>query len=129
MEVAPFFIDFHDLRTFVAIYILSRFTHFFRNFFLAKIAFSATSHVFCMYGLRGERKLKIVTNFQHQIPILLQVLYNQSSCPTVAAWKVGLLLKLWRERGRGALLFLFKSRRTHNLKVSDMKNPPKYHNK
>ena len=62
MEVAPFFvdfhhflsiftifIDFHDLRTFVAIYILSRFTHFFRNFFLAKIAYSATSHVFCMY--------------------------------------------------------------------------------
>ena len=47
---SPFFIDFHDLRTFVAIYILSRFTHFFRNFFLAEIAFSATSHVFCMYG-------------------------------------------------------------------------------
>ena len=46
---SPFFIDFHDLRTFVAIYILSRFTHFFRKFFLAKIAFSATSHVFCMY--------------------------------------------------------------------------------
>ena len=57
MEVAPFFcrfspffIDFHDLRTFVAIYILSRFTHFFRNFFLAKITFTATSHVFCMYA-------------------------------------------------------------------------------
>ena len=50
MEVAPFFVDFHDLRTFVAIYILSRFTHFFRKFFLAKIAISATSHVFCMYG-------------------------------------------------------------------------------
>ena len=46
---SPFFIDFHDLRTFVAIYILSRFTHFFRKFFLAKIAISATSHVFCMY--------------------------------------------------------------------------------
>ena len=58
MEVAPFFvdfhhflsiftifIDFHDLRTFVAIYILSRFT----QFFWAKIAFSVTSHVFCMY--------------------------------------------------------------------------------
>ena len=43
---SPFFIDFYDLRTFVAIYILSRFTHFFRKFFLAKIAFSATSHVF-----------------------------------------------------------------------------------
>ena len=63
MEVAPFFVDFHhflsiftifyqfpDLRTFVAIYILSRFTHFFRKFFFAKIAFSVTSHVFCMYG-------------------------------------------------------------------------------
>merc|ERR1712223_1841541 len=45
-----FFIDFHDLRTFVAIYILSRFTHFFRKFILAKIAFPATSHVFCMYA-------------------------------------------------------------------------------
>ena len=50
IEVSPFFVDFHDLRTFVAIYILSRFTHFFRNFFLAKVAFSATSHVFCMCG-------------------------------------------------------------------------------
>ena len=49
MEVAPFFVEFHNLRSFVAIYIMSRFTHFFRNFFLAKIAFSATSHVFCMY--------------------------------------------------------------------------------
>ena len=47
---SPFFIDFHDLRTFAAIYILSRFAHFFRKFFLAKIAFSATSHVFCMYA-------------------------------------------------------------------------------
>ena len=71
MEVAPFFvdfhhflsiftifIDFHDLRTFVAIYILSRFTHFFRKFFLAKIAYSATSHVFCMYDhhLPGSTK-------------------------------------------------------------------------
>ena len=68
MEVAPFFvdfhhflsifnffIDFHDLRTFVAIYILSRFTHFFRKFFLAKIASSTTSHVFCMYVKRWGR--------------------------------------------------------------------------
>ena len=68
MEVAPFFvdfhhflsifttlIDFHDLRTFVAIYILSWFTHFFRKFFWAKIAFSATSHVFCMYDLQYDR--------------------------------------------------------------------------
>ena len=45
IEVSPFFVDFHDLRTFVAIYILSRFT----QFFWAKIAFSVTSHVFCMY--------------------------------------------------------------------------------
>ena len=35
IEVSPFFVDFHDSRTFVAIYILSRFTHFFRQFFLA----------------------------------------------------------------------------------------------
>ena len=53
-QFSPFFIDFHDLRTFVAIYILSRFTHFFRNFFLAKIAFSATSHVFCMYARKWK---------------------------------------------------------------------------
>ena len=67
MEVAPFFfdfphflsiftifIDFHDSRTFVAIYIVSQFTHFFRNFILAKIASSATSHVFCMYDDDGD---------------------------------------------------------------------------
>ena len=74
MEVAPFFVDFHhflsiftifidlhDLRTFVAIYILSRFTHFFRNFFFAKIAFSATSHVFCMYGSKGPSLLDVTS--------------------------------------------------------------------
>ena len=55
MEVAPYFVDFHHflsiftIYAFVSIYILSRFTHFFRKFFLAKIACSATSHVFCMY--------------------------------------------------------------------------------
>ena len=49
IEVSPFFVDFHDLRTFVAIYILSRFTHFFRQFFLAKIAISATKVLFLMY--------------------------------------------------------------------------------
>ena len=64
---SPFFIDFHDLRTFVAIYILSRFTHFFRNFFLAKIAFSATSHVFCMYDdtcsfIEVSHKIKMRTS-------------------------------------------------------------------
>ena len=49
---SPFFIDFHDLRTFVAIYILSRFTHFFRKFFLAKIS-SLQHHTFfaCMFVL------------------------------------------------------------------------------
>ena len=36
------------------IYILSRFTHFFRKFFWAKIAFSATSHIFCMYDCAQE---------------------------------------------------------------------------
>ena len=51
MEVAPFFVDFHHFLSIFTIYaLLSRFTHFFRNFFLAKIAFSATSHVFCMYA-------------------------------------------------------------------------------
>ena len=51
MEVAPFFVDFHHfLSIFTIFYRFSRFTHFFPKFFLAKIAFSATSHVFCMYG-------------------------------------------------------------------------------
>jgi len=62
MEVAPFFVDFHHfLSIFTIFYRFSRFTHFCRDlhfvaiyalfpqFFLAKIAFSATSHIFCMY--------------------------------------------------------------------------------
>ena len=65
MEVAPFFVDFHHfLSIFIIFYRFSRFTHFCRDlhfvgiyalfpqFFLAKIAISATSHVFCMYELR-----------------------------------------------------------------------------
>ena len=49
---SPFFIDFHDLCTFVAIYILSRFTHFFRNFFWPKWP-SPQHHTFfaCMVPL------------------------------------------------------------------------------
>ena len=67
MEVAPFFVDFHHfLSIFTIFYQFSRFTHFCRDlhfvaiyalfpqFFLAKIAFSATSHVFCMYGEEGR---------------------------------------------------------------------------
>ena len=63
MEVAPFFVNFHHfLSIFTIFYRFSRFTHFCRNLhfvaiyalfpqiFLAKIAFSVTSHVFCMYG-------------------------------------------------------------------------------
>ena len=63
MEVAPFFVDFHHfLSIFTIFYRFSRFTHFCRDlhfvaiyslfpqFFLAKIAISATSHVFCMYA-------------------------------------------------------------------------------
>ena len=73
-QFSPFFIDFHDLRTFVAIYILSRFTHFFRNFFFAKIAFSVTSHVFCMYALE-----------HHSIP----------SSPQVEAPLITSLHKVW----------------------------------
>ena len=62
MEVAPFFVDFHHfLSIFTIFYRFSWFTHFCRDLhfvaiyalfpqiFLAKIAFSATSHVFCMY--------------------------------------------------------------------------------
>ena len=65
MEVAPFFVDFHHfLSIFTIFYRFSRFTHFCRDlhfvaiyalfpqFFLAKIAFSVTSHVFCMYDQR-----------------------------------------------------------------------------
>ena len=54
---SPFFVDFHHFLSIFAIYaLLSRFT-FCRNLrtfsaiFLAKIAFSVTSHVFCMYDL------------------------------------------------------------------------------
>ena len=63
MEVAPFFVDFHHfLSIFTIFYRFSRFTHFCRDLhfvaiyalflqiFLAKIAISATLHVFCMYG-------------------------------------------------------------------------------
>ena len=56
MEVAPFFVDFHHFYRF------SQFTHFCRDLhfvaiyalfpqiFMAKIAITATSHVFCMYA-------------------------------------------------------------------------------
>ena len=54
IEVSPFFVDFHDLRTFVAIYILPRFTHFFRKFFLAKTASPATSLAFLMYASKNN---------------------------------------------------------------------------
>ena len=63
MEVAPFFVDFHHFLSIFTIFCrFSRFTHFCRDlhfveiyalfpqFFLAKIAISATSHVFCMYA-------------------------------------------------------------------------------
>ena len=63
MEVAPFFVDFHHfLSIFTIFYRFSRFTHFCRDlhfvaiyalfpqFFLAKIAITAISHVFCMYA-------------------------------------------------------------------------------
>ena len=63
MEVAPFFVDFHHfLSIFTIFYLFSRFTHFCRDLhfvaiyalfpqiFLAKIAITATSHAFCMYG-------------------------------------------------------------------------------
>ena len=55
MEVAPFFVDFHHFLSIFTIYaLLSRFTfcrdlRTFSANILAKIAFSATSHVFCMY--------------------------------------------------------------------------------
>ena len=69
MEVAPFFVDFHHfLSIFTIFHRFSRFTHFCRDlhfvviyslfpqFFLAKIALSATSHVFCMYAVQSSSK-------------------------------------------------------------------------
>ena len=63
MEVAPFFVDFHHfLSIFTIFYQFSQLTHFCRDLhfvtiyalfpqiFWAKIAFSATSHIFCMYA-------------------------------------------------------------------------------
>ena len=51
MEVAPFLVDFHHFLSICTIYaLLSRFTHFFRKFFLAKIAISATKVPFWMYA-------------------------------------------------------------------------------
>ena len=44
---------FHNLRTFVAIFVSSRFTHFFRQFLLAKIAITATFSAFRMYVCRS----------------------------------------------------------------------------
>merc|ERR1711978_680983 len=35
-RLSPFLVEFHDLRTFVTIYILARFTHFFRKFFFGQ---------------------------------------------------------------------------------------------
>ena len=79
MEVAPFFVDFHHfLSIFTIFYQFSRFTHFCRDlhfvaiyalfpqFFLAKIAFSATSHVFCMYVVLVKRAMSgaLVSNSQ-----------------------------------------------------------------
>ena len=65
MDVAPFFVDFHHFLSIFTIFLsiftiyalLSQFTfcrdlRTFSANFLAKIAFSATSHVFCMYGLK-----------------------------------------------------------------------------
>ena len=70
MEVASFFVDFHHfLSIFTIFYRFSRFTHFFAiyalfpQFFLAKIAFPATSHVFCMYGTNTRQtKVFIITH-------------------------------------------------------------------
>ena len=74
MEVAPFFVDFHHfLSIFTIFYRFSRFTHFCRDlhfvaiyalfpqFFLAKIAISATSHVFCMYAIYPDLTYEAVS--------------------------------------------------------------------
>ena len=55
MEAAPFIVDFHHFCRFLPFTHFCRDLHFvaiyalFLQFFLAKIAFSVTSHVFCMY--------------------------------------------------------------------------------
>ena len=89
MEVAPFFVDFHHfLSIFTIFHRFSRFTHFCRDLhfvviyavflqiFLAKIADSATSHVFCMYGNNmGKNESQTVflntqTSLTFDLPVL-----------------------------------------------------------
>ena len=84
MEVAPFFVDFHHfLSIFTIFYRFSRFTHFCRDlhfvaiyalfpqFFLAKIAFSATSHVFYMYAFIPIIENASVDDFHRLFKIIL----------------------------------------------------------
>ena len=110
MEVAPFFVDFHHfLSIFTIFYQFSRFTHFCRDwhfvaiyalfpqFFLAKIAFSATSHVFCMYVLNitGTNVISlhhIVIYFQ-QNPLYLRLAdkYLKPMKPQLFGWLLSAL--------------------------------------
>ena len=86
MEVAPFFVDFHHfLSIFTIFYRFSRFTHFCRDlhfvaiyalfpqFFLAKIAISATSHVFCMYAVGIIFIIKIFSRQQKRATDLITI--------------------------------------------------------
>ena len=58
---SPFFIDFYDLRTFVAIYILSRFTHFFRKFFWPKQPHRNITRFLHVWSVLAEfQKLEII---------------------------------------------------------------------
>ena len=70
----------HFLSIFTIFYRFSRFTHFCRDlhfvaiyalfpqFFFGKIAFTATSHVFCMYGKKIDRFRFLAKKGKHCIP-------------------------------------------------------------
>ena len=82
----------HFLSIFTIYAFLSRLTHFFRKYFLAKIAFSATSHVFCMYGWKAglQNKTCVLSNFLQSFVANTQfalqdflVLTICRACPTI----------------------------------------------
>ena len=106
MEVAPFFVDFHHfLSIFTIFYRFSRFTHFCRNlhfvaiyalfsqFFLAKIAFSVTSHVFCMYVFCKFDKSRCNINIA-TISCVNQIKVNINKKSWVSQYTL-LSLRLW----------------------------------
>ena len=94
--------DFHHFLSIFTIYaLLSRFTfcrdvrNLFRAFFLAKIAFSATSHVFCMYASSA-----IIVDANRGCSNIMDVHSSNQSSPDGAEIKnkYGRQIKLCRTR-------------------------------